>query len=590
MKQFILIIIACLFINIAEAQDTLKVDSKIKDVTLYKVGAQIKRNARKFIPKGRRIIILTGLSHSLDKNTIKVTAGKNVTVISVSHRTNFLSKKNAPDQVKFLEKKQTRISDSLKLYETYLDILSDERKMLQMNRSIAGNQTGIDIENLKASYKFYKSKIIEIEMKSLKYDAKIANFNNGLSSISKQLHEMNIPKKKTTGEIVVELSSDLKHTANIHFEYFVYNAGWKPYYDIRVKDINKPVKMVYNAKVYQNTGIDWKNVKLSISTGKPNQNAFKPILNPYYLGRINPYVNTDMEEIVVTAYGVQKQEKLLQGKTAGVNISSASGSPGSSARVLLRGYSDIENVEVLKGTSAISLYGSRAANGAIIITTKRNKYKLKNKLTIPMNIKKNEINREFKIKIPYTVMSNNKEYNVRMTEFKLPTEYKYFTVPKLEEKVYLTAQITNWQDFGIMSGNANVFFKDTYSGKTFFNTKTVNDTLNISLGVDNDIIIERKSIKEFCKTNYNGSTRKDKKAIKITLKNLKKYPVNVIVEDQFPVTQFSAIKVKKINKSGAKENEDTGELKWDIELKPLKSEELILEYSIKYPKHMRLAN
>jgi len=538
LNKITLIIIAILFLNYANAQDTIAIKSEIRKVTLYKSGANIKRNVNKLIHKGRQTIVLTGLSKNIDKNTIKVSAGKNATIISVSHRTNFLSKKSSPKKVKLLEKMQKSISDSIKYFETMLRILDNEKDMLQMNRSIAGNQNGINIENLKATYKFYKSKILEIEIKTLKFDTKILKYETEISEIENQLKEMNITKKEITSEIVVELSSKIKQTANINFEYFVYNAGWKPYYDIRVKNTNKPVKMIYNAKVYNNTGIDWKNVKFSISTGNPNQNALKPTLYPYILTQNgNLYRTISLDEVVVTAIGVKRNKKEL-------------------------GYS-VTKVDV-------------------------DKTKNENNRLVAVNMTETVINNKFDIEIPYTIMSNNKEYNVKMSEFELPTEYKHYTVPKLTEKVFLTARITNWQDFGIINGNANIFFKETYSGKTFFNTKITSDTLNISLGIDNDIIIKREAIKEFCKTNYIASSRKDDKRIKITVKNLKKYPVNLVVEDQFPISQFSNIKIKKIEKSGAKENEDTGELTWDFELKSLKSKEIIIDYSVKYPKNMSI--
>ncbi|MEQ9261671.1 MAG: SusC/RagA family TonB-linked outer membrane protein [Owenweeksia sp.] len=147
-----------------------------------------------------------------------------------------------------------------------------------------------------------------------------------------------------------------------------------------------------------------------------------------------------LDEVVVTALGVSKEKRSLgytaatvssdeiteggdrsplnsmQGKVAGVNISSASSSPGSSSRIVIRGLQsisqnnqplfvidgvpifnnssninslnngadfgnganainpeDIENISILKGASATALYGSRAANGVVLITTKKGK-------------------------------------------------------------------------------------------------------------------------------------------------------------------------------------------------------------------------
>ena len=156
----------------------------------------------------------------------------------------------------------------------------------------------------------------------------------------------------------------------------------------------------------------------------------------------------NVDEVVVTALGISKESKslgysvsavngdeltqggdknmlnALQGKVAGVNITSASGAPGASTRILLRGVSslsggnqplfvvdgipvnnvqsgnssinggtdfgnkindinmdDIASVSFLKGASGTALYGSRAANGVVIITSKKGKERSKIKVS-----------------------------------------------------------------------------------------------------------------------------------------------------------------------------------------------------------------
>ena len=129
----------------------------------------------------------------------------------------------------------------------------------------------------------------------------------------------------------------------------------------------------------------------------------------------------DVDELIVVGYGVQKKSDLtgsiaslsgkeltkvvtgnptsaLQGKLAGVQVENNGGQPGGDANVFVRGVSsltnsyplyvidgtfadnmnfvnpkDIQSMEVLKDASSAAIYGSRAANGVVIITTKRGK-------------------------------------------------------------------------------------------------------------------------------------------------------------------------------------------------------------------------
>lgn len=129
-----------------------------------------------------------------------------------------------------------------------------------------------------------------------------------------------------------------------------------------------------------------------------------------------------LDEVIVVGYGVQKKsvvtaaiakvsaddlngkapvrvENALKGLAAGVNVTSASGQPGSAPKVRIRGTgtinnsnplyvvdgmpieggidfvnpSDIESIEVLKDAASGAIYGARAANGVILVTTKKGK-------------------------------------------------------------------------------------------------------------------------------------------------------------------------------------------------------------------------
>ena len=73
-----------------------------------------------------------------------------------------------------------------------------------------------------------------------------------------------------------------------YFSYVVSNAGWYPSYDIRVDDIKNPVTIFYKANVFQNSGVAWKDVKLSFSNATPWVAGDVPVLNPWFIDFYNP--------------------------------------------------------------------------------------------------------------------------------------------------------------------------------------------------------------------------------------------------------------------------------------------------------------
>lgn len=242
---------------------------------------------------------------------------------------------------------------------------------------------------------------------------------------------------------------------------------------------------------------------------------------------------------------------------------------------------EIGSISVLKDASATALYGSRGANGVVVVTTKKD-YEA---ISIPMTItSKREISNEYSIETPQTILSNSKTSTVVFKEVKLNSTYEYQTVPMLSENVFLIGKISDWYKSDLMDGEANIYLENSYVGKSGIDTKQFTDTLELSFGVDNNISVKREKLTDFSQSQLIGINRKVTVAWKITVRNNKTYPVMAKVTDQVPVTTTKEIQVEPIDISGGKLNEDTGKVEWTLDLKAGAVKELIVKYSVRYPK------
>ena len=97
---------------------------------------------------------------------------------------------------------------------------------------------------------------------------------------------------KASSRIAIVVSTPQAKTVTTRINYVVTNAGWQPQYDVRVAEIDQPLKLQYRAKVQQHTGVDWENVRLNLSTGNPFVSSIKPELATYYLSFNNYYKTT----------------------------------------------------------------------------------------------------------------------------------------------------------------------------------------------------------------------------------------------------------------------------------------------------------
>jgi uncharacterized protein (TIGR02231 family) len=200
-----------------------------------------------------------------------------------------------------------------------------------------------------------------------------------------------------------------------------------------------------------------------------------------------------------------------------------------------------------------------------------------------------ELSMEFKIEDQYAIPSDAKPYLVEVTEFELNASYKHYAVPKVEQAVFLLARISGWEDLNLIEGNANIYFGGSYVGESYIKTTGVSDTLDISLGRDNKVSIERVKTKDYTDNKVLGSSRKDILEFEMVVKNLRNAPVEVEIQDQVPISGDDDIVIDVVNVDGANHDLKSGILTWTVIAESGKSLKKDLSFSIKYPKHMSIS-
>lgn len=219
--------------------------------------------------------------------------------------------------------------------------------------------------------------------------------------------------------------------------------------------------------------------------------------------------------------------------------------------------------------SAISI---RGATSLAISTTRKEK---------PTSV-------NFEIETPYTIKSDNKNYMVDMEIYDVPASYQYYSVPKLADDAFLLANITSWEQYDLLSGEANVFFEGTYVGKTLLDMQNAGDTLEVSLGRDQNVSVNREKIRDYTTKQFIGNKKEETRAYKITVKNNKNQEINMIIMDQVPVSTKEEIEVDVQELSRGNLDKETGKVRWEFDLKTGKTKEFELKYSVKYPKNQNL--
>ncbi len=533
-----------LFLNSgAQSSDDIRVNVPVKSVILYLDGAEVSQTKNVNVNAGRTMVIFTGLSPKLISKSIQVNVNNGAAVLSVSDKINFLAEQKQSPRVK-------QMRDSIEMYNDILaqigydyDAYNKEKTMLAKNESIGGQDKGVSIVDLKLAADYYRMRLKDIKSELFKLDKKQVKTQEAVNKMNSQFNEVIGDAQLPTAEIAVLISSTQKTLVDIDLKYVVKESGWVPSYDLISEDINKPVLLKYKAKVYNNSGVDWNDVKLKISSADPLKNASKPDLAAWFLNFSTQntyggyYKNDNMVNNAPSA-AYNQQKSIAQEQTL---------------------YDEENQVKGLKG-------------------------KVKQLPKATEEIQVSELSAEFDIKQNYSIPSDAKPYLIDVTSYNLNASFQYYSVPKVEKEAFMLARIAGWEDLDLIEGQANVYLAGTYVGQSYINTRSVADTLDLSFGRDKKIQVTRTKLKENNSEQTAGTTKKVTYTYEIMVKNNHKSPIQIEVEDQLPISQNSEIVVDVKEISKADRDEATGKLKWKLSLAPDETKKILLSFSIKYPK------
>ena len=191
---------------------------------------------------------------------------------------------------------------------------------------------------------------------------------------------------------------------------------------------------------------------------------------------------------------------------------------------------------------------------------------------------------EFEIRQPYTIPSDGKSVAAEIGRYRLPATYTYRSTPKIDKDAFLVAEATDWAKLNLLEGEANVYFENTFVGKSILSPREAGDTLRFSMGRDRGIRIERTKESDYSARRAIGSNQTQSMGWKLAVRNTRTEPVTLILTDQLPVSRNSSITVAEEELSGGTPDKNTGTVTWRLELKPGEQRELRLRYAVKYPK------
>lgn len=528
----------------------VKIKSKINKLTIFLTGAEANRTTTVKLKKGRNKLIYTGISSVIDQKSIQFNADQPYELVSVSSEMDFFAPLKQNIKIKELRDSLLILESKIKSFKDERNAYQSEKQLLEHNRSIKGEQASLSVEELQSITNFYRKRMMEINKKTTYYNDEINTINQLIPNYKLQIQELNNQSSAHSNQIIVILDLVEAVSLKTDLKYIVSNCGWQANYDLLATELTNKITLKYKAKVYNNTGNNWNDVNIVLSSANPDKTASAPTLKPWVISNTSNFKSSKKK----------KSTYLVPQNRAYKQYYNNSNAPAMNQQI------DALNFE----TSNIQF--NQKKQNAVKFQT----------IQVP------QISAEFSISKKYTIPSNSKPYLVEIIKHELNANFSHRAVPKLDKDAFLLASIVGWEKLNLIPGPANVYFSDTYVGQSYLETQSVEDTLNLSFGRDNKISIERKNSEEMSEKTVLGNNKKDTYTYEITLKNNQAVTSKINLYDQIPISQNSDITISVNEISGAKYNESTGELKWNINLKPNEIKKVKLSFSVKYPKDKKI--
>lgn len=669
MKTWTFLLFLILSVTSATSQT---VASKASDVTVYLHGAQVTRYADVNLKAGRNELIITGVSPSADVNTLQVMAQRGLAILEVKPKP---SHERAIEQ----QKKSDELKDSIVIISRDIELLrvdyealGHEENFLMTNSRIKGTTT-LSADEFKASNSFYSNQMKEVLRKKYAIAERIEKLKERLSVIQNLITKNLTQSIKADLHLHVTVQVNSAQKSKLRISYFVRDAGWRPSYDLRVKDVQSPMEIVYKAQLYQETKEDWNDVTMTFSNANPVKSGNLPKLNPYYLrynaryvdprkavsaqsylgidqrsvnGRVTdeygkgvPYaritaygttmstfsdedgyfiiqVPNSVRTLTVSATGYSARNETIYGAFLQVFLSRIKENTTAMTNRLDKRYESLARVDdkaiaSMKVKEDVRYYAdgisTKNALGSVNIT--RGKAKALANMSVNKrsrvqadsyswnmgdggystsatntSLEVNQTTVTYTLQEPFSLASGEAPKTVNLVAKEVAASYEYRTIPKLEEAAFLIAQLTDWSKLNLLEGEANIYFENAFTGKSVLDVRFLKDTLDISLGRDENVVVKREKVKTFSRNQVVGKNTISKRKFTVSARNGKSQPINMVVYDQVPVSTIKDITVQNTSFDGAGHDEDSGKLTWKTTLEPGKSQTFTIKYEVKYDK------
>jgi uncharacterized protein (TIGR02231 family) len=517
--------------------EPIRAESSISHVTVYIDRAIVTRDAAVELPVGTQEVLFAGLPVSLDPDLLQVAGDGEAEVMILEVRAvdaQLAVPANA--RLKELQEQVRTLQGELRTLNDRSGVLQARRDFLERVKVAATTPPGKDggtlpsVDQWERLVTFYAESITQLGPQLQEIDTAKEEVQSRLSAVQREIANLQPQSARAVKDVFVRVDVTKAGPMRLALTYTVAGASWGPTYDVRVTSAEKSLSLGYAAMVRQSTGEDWHAVSLTLSTARPAIGGTPPELTPWYVREQQPMP-------------LRRERDTLAGFRAPAEA--AADSMVEEERKAMRAPLPSAAAAVQTGLTAATFAIPHAAE----------------------------------------IPADNAPHKVPIAAIALEATLTHLAIPKLAEYAYLQAAVINTSEYPLISGPVNMYLDGTFVARSHLETVMPAEKFDLDLGVDDGVAVERKLINRHVEdTGLVSRKQKTTYSFRTTIQNNRPNAIDVIVQDQLPVSQHERIVIElETPRSREVKQDDDGTLTWTFSLAPGEKRELPLAFSVEHP-------
>jgi len=522
--------------------DTHEITPRITQVVIYTDRARVTRSATLSLEAGKHRLAIPELPLQMDPASVRASAQgtARARLLGIEVQRTFYEE-TPLDRIRYLETQIESLEDELRDLDIHREWLEHGRAALQAlagqgeayARGLAFGRTAA--EEQMALFDQIRARVEALNAALSHQVVERRTLKRRLEKLQNELEPLRRTRGRERYTVVIEVEVLQAGDLTVKMTCVLSNAQWQPLYDLRLMeataDTVPTLEVGYLAQITQQSGEDWNDVSLILSTARPTLAETVPELKPWYIAPLSPQP-------------VSVKRRAAPGRMDAM--------PAQAPAAAMTAKAEPVGAEVVMAIVETS--------GAAVT---------------------------YRVPETVTIHADGTPHKVAIAQLDLFPDLDYVAAPKLAEAAYRRATVTNESAYTLLPGEANLFAGDEFIGHISLELVAPGGEMELYLGADDRIEIERELKRREVDRRLLGDRRRIRYAYEITLHNTRPTEVALTLHDQIPVSRHEEVKVKLESASPSPDEQtELNVLTWKLTLSPGEEQTVRFDFSVEHPRGM----